>query len=56
MLLHEVKKPFDDEDYIFELKLDGIRCIAYVEPNSVTLQNKRFKDVTELCVNPCGKG
>lgn len=48
MLLHEVKEPFDDKDYLYELKLDGIRCIAYIEPKSVTLQNKRFKDVTGI--------
>lgn len=48
MLLQEVKEPFDDKDYIYELKLDGIRCIAYIEPKSVTLHNKRFKDVSEI--------
>ena len=48
ILLNEVKEPFDDEDYIYELKLDGIRCVAYVEPKSVTLQNKRFKDLTDI--------
>ena len=48
MLLNEVKEPFDDDDYIYELKLDGIRCVAYVEPKSVTLQNKRFKDLTDI--------
>jgi len=48
MLLHEVKEPFDDEDYIYELKLDGIRCVAYIEPKSVSLQNKRFKELTPI--------
>ena len=48
MLLHEVKEPFDDKNYIYELKLDGIRCVAYVEPKSVTLQNKRFKELTPI--------
>ena len=48
MLLHEVKEPFDDEDYIYELKLDGIRCIAYIEPSSVELQNNRFKSLTSI--------
>ncbi len=48
MLLHEVKEPFDNNEYIYELKLDGIRCIAYIDTNSVVLQNKRYKDVTEL--------
>ena len=48
MLLHEVKKPFDDKNYIHELKLDGIRCIVYIEPKSVVLQNKRFKELTPV--------
>lgn len=47
MLLNEVKEPFDDKDYIYELKLDGIRCIAYLGKD-VVLQNKRFKDVTAI--------
>lgn len=33
MLLHETQ-PFNDENYIFELKFDGIRCIAYIAPDS----------------------
>ena len=47
MLLNEVKEPFDDQDYIYELKLDGIRCIAYLGKD-VVLQNKRFKDVSAI--------
>lgn len=48
MLLKEIKEPFDDENYIFELKLDGIRCLAFIDNKSVYLQNKRHKDVTDL--------
>ena len=48
MLLGEEKEPFDDPDYIYELKLDGIRCIAYLEKGKVTLRNKRNKDVTDI--------
>lgn len=48
MLLFEEHEPFDDDDYIYELKLDGIRCIAYIDNKSVTLQNKRYKDVTDI--------
>lgn len=48
MLLYEEHEPFDSDDYIYELKLDGIRCIAYIDSKSVVLQNKRFKDVTEI--------
>ena len=46
MLLYQTE-PFDGEDYIFELKLDGIRCIAYIDEESVVLQNKRWKDITD---------
>ncbi len=49
MLLYEAKEPFDDKDYIYELKLDGIRCLAYIASHSVVLQNKRYKNVTEIC-------
>lgn len=48
MLLGEEKQSFDDPDSIYELKLDGIRCIAYLEKGKVTLRNKRNKDITAL--------
>ena len=38
MLLGEEKQPFDDIEYIYELKLDGIRCIAYLEKGKTTLR------------------
>ena len=41
MLISEEKEAFDDENYIYELKLDGIRCIAYLDKNGVDLRNKR---------------
>lgn len=31
-----------------QLKLDGIRCIAYLEKGKATLRNKRNKDVTDI--------
>jgi len=46
MLLNE-SKPFDSPDYLFELKLDGIRAILYVDKESVTLQNKRGDELIE---------
>ncbi|HHU28284.1 TPA: hypothetical protein GXZ54_03910 [bacterium] len=42
MLLYETT-PFDDKDYIFELKFDGSRCIAYLDKNETILKNKRQK-------------
>lgn len=42
MLIKEQREPFSDPDYIFELKLDGLRCIAYLDPIKGTdLRNKR---------------
>ena len=41
MLISEEKEAFDDKNYIYELKLDGIRCLAYIDKNSVDLRNKR---------------
>lgn len=42
MLIGEAGEPFNSSDFIFELKLDGERCIAYLDPNAGTdLRNKR---------------
>lgn len=42
MLIGRDEPPFDDKNYIFELKWDGERCIAYLDPRSGTeLRNKR---------------
>lgn len=41
MLIAEMVEPFDSMDHIYELKLDGMRCIAYIDGNSVDLRNKR---------------
>lgn len=41
MLIAEQVDPYDDENSIFELKLDGCRCIAYCSESDVDLRNKR---------------
>lgn len=45
MLLGEERRPFDSKEYIYELKLDGIRCIAYLDENGADLRNKRNKQL-----------
>ncbi|GAA0233793.1 DNA ligase-like domain-containing protein [Metaclostridioides mangenotii] len=40
-LIGEMQEVFDYPDYIFEIKLDGIRCIAYLDKDSTDLRNKR---------------
>lgn len=41
MLIAEMMEPFDSDQYIYELKFDGIRCLAYIDRASVDLRNKR---------------
>lgn len=47
MLLSE-SEPFDHKDYIFELKLDGIRALAYLDKKETIIKNKRNKDITNI--------
>jgi ATP-dependent DNA ligase len=43
MLISEMKEAFDSPDYIYEIKLDGIRCIAYLDKSCTDIRNKRDK-------------
>lgn len=45
MLFYE-STVFDSNEYIYELKFDGIRCLAYLDNNKTRLINKRYKDIT----------
>lgn len=47
MLIAEMQEPFDSPDYLYELKLDGERCLAYLDHGGTVLQNKR-----KLVLNP----
>jgi ATP-dependent DNA ligase len=46
MLIAENKEPFDSPDYLYELKLDGFRCIAYLDSNSTDLRSKHNNPLT----------
>lgn len=42
MLIGQEGEPFDNDNYIYELKWDGERCIAYLNPDGESeLRNKR---------------
>lgn len=41
MLIRDEVEPFDDPDWIFELKLDGIRSVAYLDKSTNEMKNKR---------------
>ena len=58
MLIGVEGSPFDGDEYIFELKLDGERCIAYLDSEKTILKNKRnmlmlpkVPDLTEIHKN-----
>jgi bifunctional non-homologous end joining protein LigD/DNA ligase-1 len=61
MLLTEEKEPFDSPDYLFELKMDGIRCLAYLGDGMTDLRNKEniallplYPELAGLCVQAGG--
>ena len=41
MLIGVEQDAFDSPDYLYELKLDGERCIAYLDTTGTDLRNKR---------------
>ena len=41
MLIAQMQEPFNDDSWIYELKLDGCRCIGYFDLNGTCLRNKR---------------
>lgn len=41
MLIGAEGDAFDSDDYLYELKLDGERCIAYLDAEGTDLRNKR---------------
>lgn len=41
MLIGMEQPAFNDENYLYEIKLDGVRCLAYLDAKETFLQNKR---------------
>lgn len=48
MLLEEIDKPFDSDDYLFEIKFDGFRAIIFASPHEVKIQSRNIHDITNL--------
>jgi bifunctional non-homologous end joining protein LigD len=46
MLATSVEKPFDDPDWLFEIKWDGYRAIAFVESGKLRLVSRSQNDLT----------
>ena len=47
MLIKDQVAAFDSEDFIYEIKLDGIRCMAYLDSTGTDLRNKRDKKILQ---------
>lgn len=45
MLIKDRMEPFNSPDWIYELKLDGIRCIAYLDKGSTELRTMTNKSI-----------
>lgn len=48
MLLKEVDKVFQDNDYLYEIKYDGIRVLIYASSNSIHIITRNKTDVTNV--------
>ena len=46
MLAESVEKPFDDKDWLFEIKWDGYRAIAFIENGKVRLVSRNQNELT----------
>ncbi len=47
MTATEIEKPFSNPEWLFEIKLDGIRVLALVEDRRAKLLSRNGKDITE---------
>ena len=46
MLAQKAELPFDSAQHLFEIKWDGIRCLAFVTREGVRLQSRHLLDIT----------
>jgi ATP-dependent DNA ligase len=61
-LAQTAREPFDHDDWLFELKLDGVRCIAYLDRDTrlqarsgqdITAQFPELQELHRQVVKPC---
>lgn len=46
MLLSKQEEPFNDSNYLFEIKLDGIRALMFGSPKEIIIRNRKKQDIT----------
>lgn len=47
MLAQSTADPFDSDKHLFEIKWDGVRCIAVILADELQLQNRRFAEMRD---------
>lgn len=48
MLIGKEQPPFDDPNYIYELKLDGIRALAYLDKDTMILNKRKLHHTSKF--------
>lgn len=48
MLLKQIYKPFNDKNYIYEIKFDGYRALIFANNKNIKIQSRNGKDITYL--------
>lgn len=56
MLAAKADAPFDSQGHLFEIKWDGIRCLAFVEGGRVRLQSRQLTEITHQFPELAGLG
>ena len=46
MLATAIEKPFDDPDWLYEIKWDGYRAVAYIQDSKTRLVSRNQNDLT----------
>lgn len=46
MLAQTAQAPFDSAQHLFEIKWDGIRCLAFIDDKGMRLQSRQLFDIT----------
>src|SRR6266481_5892973 len=46
MLAQKAEAPFNSAQHLFEIKWDGIRCLAFIEGRRVRLQSRQLTEIT----------
>lgn len=48
MLLSEEDKPFNSEDFFYEIKFDGIRVLIYIDNNQIIIKSRNNTKLNDI--------